>query len=424
MTHNKNELQQLFEELTDFTDVDSYDRYQRQPRSKEIEGMERVVAMVRDDLQDNRLTDFSELTSTQPLKDDASRHKGFQRLFGRLVEAKVERAVHGCTVEFDSLLNRASDLIVEPKESPKLLSVYFKTFADSRKWSAKVAKDNENLYQFLLAHWGDVDVTKVTKQDIKSTLPSYAFMPKGNKTPYNKMSVEERYKLPDISIPDDDLISPKTVLGLLKLLQGFFNTYLTKDLDLFVISPTEGVTFKIEEVRGGMYSDQEVKAFEQHAHTNSKWKKWCILFAIYTGARRGEVVQFLRDGVKYDNKIHYFELLEGKTSSAKRRIPVHPELIKQGVLSLPSIQVTDKAITDFINKLRDELKIPLNDEEGNKRVFHSFRHTFITKAVSVGHTIEKIQEVVGHSKRAGITTRYIHKLQLCDLFPVVASIYY
>ena len=426
MTPKINELQQLFDELTNFSDVDSFSSYQRKEISPEIDGLITVSREVLDDLQDNRLTDFSELTKTQPITGDVVRHKDFQNLFVRLLEAKIERAIYGRTPDFDKLISRANSLIVEPKTSPKLLSVYFKKFAELRKWTDKMAKDNNNLYLFLLAHWGDVDVTKITKQDIRKALTSYSFMPKGNKSPYNKMSIEERYKLPDISIPVEDLISPKTTLGLLKFLQGFFNSYLTKDLDLFVVSPTEGVTFKIGEVRGGAYSDSEVRVFEKKAHKSEGWNKWCLLLAIYTGARRAEIVKFLRDGTKYDSntKIHYFELYEGKTNSAKRKIPVHSELIKHGVLSLLPIQVEDKAITVFINKLRDELKIPLHDSEGNKRVFHSFRHTFITKAVSKGHTIEKIQEVVGHSKSAGITTRYIHKLQMNDLLPVVNSVDY
>lgn len=426
MTPTTNELQQLFDELTDFTDVDAYSSYQREATSPEIDGLRTVSEMIADDLKDNRLTDFTELTTTQPSETNTAQYKDFQRLFIRLLDAKVERAIHGCTVDFDALMNRASELVVEPKSEPKLLSVYFKKFADSRNWTDKIAKDNHNNYLFLLAHWGDVDITTITKKDIKSAIKYRALMPKGNVKPYNKMSVGERYLYPTDEISDDDFVAPKTAKELLRLLQGFFSSYLTKELDLFSVSPTDNVAYKIDDVRGGSYTDDEINKFIVEAHRYDDWRKWALLLAVYTGARRGEIVTFLQDGVKFDNdsELFYFEVLQGKTDSAKRQIPVHNELIDAGIISLPKIDIKAKLVTDFTNKMRDGLGIPVNDSDGNKRVFHSFRHSFITKAVSKGISKELVQEFVGHSKQIGITSRYIHKFSIADLIPVIQRVSY
>lgn len=425
-TPTTNELQQLFDELTDFTDVDAYSSYQRGATSPEIDGVRTIAEMVADDLQDSRLTDFSEFTTAQPSKTNISQHKDFQRLFIRLLDAKVERAIHGCTVDFDALMNRASELVVEPKSEPKLLSVYFKKFADSRNWTDKIAKDNHNNYLFLLAHWGNVDITTITKKDIKSAIKYRALMPKGNVRPYNKMSVGERYLYPTDDISDDDFVAPKTAKELLRLLQGFFSSYLTKEMDLFEMSPTDNVTYKITDVRGGSYTDNEICQFESKAHEYNDWRKWVLLLAIYTGARRGEIVGFISKGTQYDEeaKLHYFEVLEGKTQAAKRRIPVHNKLMEAKFLESQPFNVNPKSITDFTNKIRGELGISLNDNDGNKRVFHSFRHSFITKAVSKGVTRELVQEFVGHSKRADVTNRYTHKFKLKDLLSVIDVLNY
>lgn len=154
------------------------------------------------------------------------------------------------------------------------------------------------------------------------------------------------------------------------------------------------------------------------------WKKWVILLAIYSGARRGEIVKFLKDGIKEEQGINYFELKEGKSPNAVRKIPVHEQLIKAGILNLKPVVVDAKPITDYANKLRDELKIPKNDVDDNKRVFHAFRHTFITKSVSKSNTIQLVQELVGHSKLIGQTAVYVHKISLVDLQPVVDSVIY
>jgi len=429
MTPTTNELQRLFDELSDFTEVDSYDRYQRDSQSDEIEGMARVVDEVCTDLQDNRLTDFSGITITQPVEANVKRHKSFQRLFVTLVKAQVERAMQGCTVEFDSLLARADKFVEAPQEPLKRLSIYYKKFEKFKSWSEKQQATNNNMYLFLLAHWGDVDVLTVTKKEIRSALLAYSRMPKGNKKPYNSMEVSERYEYSVNSfddILDKDFIASKTVSELLKLLQGFFSAFLTKELDLFVVSPTDNVQYKMEFVRGGSYTDKEVNVFIEHAKTETDWKKRSILLAIYTGARRSEIVKFLKDGLQTDESgIHFFELKEGKTESAARKVPVHKSLIELGILSVQKITAKEKSITDYTNRLRDSLNIPISDTDGNKRVFHAFRHSFITKSVSKGSSIELIQELVGHRKhRAGITSRYMHNFSLTELSLIVDKITY
>jgi integrase len=132
------------------------------------------------------------------------------------------------------------------------------------------------------------------------------------------------------------------------------------------------------------------------------------------------------DGVKLDaeHNLYYFELLEGKTDAAKRKVPVHPKLIEKGVLKISGIVIKAEAITDYINKTRDTLEIPLNDSEDSKRIYHSFRHAFITKGISKGVTVEHLQSVVGHSKKLGITSRYVHRLSLVDLYEVMMKISY
>ena len=423
----RNELQDLFDELTDFGAIDSYRSHQRYATSPEIQAMQTVEDQVRSDLQDNNKTDFSDLTKTQP-SADIKRHKDFQRLFVRLLEAKSERAMSGCTPIYDSLLERATALVNIPSEKKKyLLSEQYKEFRAFKNWSEKDSKNNNNAFEILLANWGDVCVTTITKQHIREAIRARECMPVKNKRPYNKMTFTELYHY-SISnfddIPEQDFVASKTAKELHKLLQSFFSAYLTKEVDILEKSPTDNITYTPVDVKGGDYTDGEVLTFEKHALAQTGWKKWVILLGIYTGARAGEIKKFLRDGTKEQDGIHFFELKEGKTENAIRKIPVHQHLIDAGILDLPPMEMADKAITNYTNRLRDQLSIPQFDENGNKRVFHAFRHTFITKAVAKGNTIELVQEVIGHAKQIGVTDRYTHKLPLVDLLPVVNSVSY
>jgi integrase len=423
----RNELQDLFDELTDFTDIDAYNRYQRFATSDEIQGMQTVADQVRSDLQDNQKSDFSDLIKTQS-STDIKRHKGFQRLFVRLVDTQTERATSGCTPIYDQLLDRANALVNLPLENKKhLLSEQYKEFRVFKSWSEKSTKNNNNAFDILLAHWGDVCVTTITKQQIKEAIHARARMPVKNKRPYNKMTFTELYQYSVSNfddIPEQDFVASKTAKELHKLLQGFFSAYLTKEVDILEKSPTDNVIYTPVDVKGGDYTDSEVLTFEKHALAQAGWKKWALLLGMYTGARAGEIREFLKDGTKEQNGIHFFELKEGKTENAIRKIPVHQNLIDAGILGLPPTEIPDKAITNYTNQTRDLLSIPQLSESGNKRVFHAFRHTFITKAIAEGSTIELVQEVVGHAKQIGITDRYTHKLPLVNLLPVVNSVIY
>lgn len=376
-----------------------------------------------------KLMDFSEQRINIDSQCEITTTDQFQRLFNTFMQVNPSSPTLNKSKTSNIIYeqNNLPNEITTNSENPYLLSKAWSDFADFKTWNEKRIKEYTYHYKFLLALWGDVDVKTINKQDIRKCLKAFELMPQGNRKPYKKQTIAERLNYPTDEIPEEDFISPKTVKSLLKTLQGFFSTFLTEEKDCFMQSPTANVKYTISEKRFGVYSDREIQAFENEANnTKELWQKWALLLAIYTGARRGEIMKFMFDGVKFDkeHQVYYFELLEGKTAASKRKIPVHPRLIEKGVLKVSGIEIKGKAITDYINKTRDALKIPLNDLEDAKRVYHSFRHTFITKGISKGVTVEHLKTVVGHSKNLGITSRYIHGLSLADLNKVMLKISY
>jgi site-specific recombinase XerD len=84
-----------------------------------------------------------------------------------------------------------------------------------------------------------------------------------------------------------------------------------------------------------------------------------------------------------------------------------------------------RQITAWFTRKRDNTDILNTDDYGNRKVFHSFRHSFITKARHQGQPVDKIQQVVGHEKiKAGVTDRYTHRYPINDLVCVVDAITY
>lgn len=152
---------------------------------------------------------------------------------------------------------------------------------------------------------------------------------------------------------------------------------------------------------------------------------WLIPLAMFTGARLGELCQLdLKDFVTVDgvecidiNDIEAAESVEEggrqkrvKTKNAKRLVPIHPELIRLGLLRYVETLRAKKqvhlfselsrtrrdgpaqAASNWFQRFRARVGITSKQET----VFHSFRHGFITTLLDAGVTPYLVAPIVGH----------------------------
>ena len=447
------ELQGIFDELTDFSDVPN-EYSDEEVKSRFINASEKQLMGVQADLATGGGTyDFSWDYKSLPDESNLLRYQAFERIFVILTQARINLANNGLTsqhyVDMDearvvlSEINTPTPIMkaVEHSVKPDVVGAsgalntpvfsledgwsQFKAYKAD--WTKKIVEQRQRDYDFLTAYWGaDKDLNVIRKADVRKCFYAYSRMPKGNVKPYNKMIIAGRYEASLNEIPEEGVISAKTANDFMKTLQSFFSTFLTGHLDTYQISPTDKIKKLTEEDRRyGIYTDSEIAKLIASALTDSDLtRKWMIILAVYTGARASEVIKFLKDGAKIHplSKIPYFELSEGKTKSAKRKIPLHPFIIKSGFLDIGSLVLTDKQPTRWMHALLDNLDIAKFDTNDDKRLFHSLRHTFITKAISSGIEKTLVQTYIGHSKQLGITDRYVHDIHLEQLMPVIEAI--
>lgn len=167
---------------------------------------------------------------------------------------------------------------------------------------------------------------------------------------------------------------------------------------------------KVEEERP--FTDDEVKKL-LYAPWPMKKPDWesqirdATTISLLTGMRLAEVLTLWVSDVDGD----WFDIKEGKTEAAARRVPIHPDLKE-----IVQRRTEGKAGTDW---LFHELKIERDPgdtfgkrfkrfreavgvddrREGVRRSlvnFHSARRWFATKARHAGHPKEAIAEIVGH----------------------------
>ncbi|ABG39253.1 phage integrase [Paraglaciecola sp. T6c] len=313
------------------------------------------------------------------------------------------------------------------KPHSPLLSEVYKEFLQHKinkeNLTLKMQKDYERYWIVWTAIGPDKAINDYLPKDIGIFIDRCFELPKMNKSPYNKMGWEERL---NCDVSEDDLVTPKTVQHYYKLLQGVF-AYAKKDTVGYIASSPCNIKRDFKQRRRGIYFDEEVRRFITFANTQKvAWKKWSILLGIYTGARRSEIFQLRTEDIKKDSDSGRYYLLitdehdtqKLKTENAKRRIPLHNDLINYGFLTyvsecdervLEGIS-SPETITRWFARVVEQLSIKTINEVGDMRSFHSFRHTFITKIRTEGEfDLSLLQQIVGHGiSKAGITDKYTH----------------
>ncbi len=142
------------------------------------------------------------------------------------------------------------------------------------------------------------------------------------------------------------------------------------------------------------YTDKEIHSilsykFEENVHNFFK-------IAIYTGMRLHEINNLTDNDIKINSEgIYYFDITKSKTNSGLRQVPIHNNILDD-ILSIEFPLFPSKTANAVQKIMSRNLKKVI---QSNTKTFHSFRGTFISKAVEqYSEQIAVIQEIVGHSK--------------------------
>jgi len=142
---------------------------------------------------------------------------------------------------------------------------------------------------------------------------------------------------------------------------------------------------------------------------------WLPLMAAFTGARLEELGQLRVEDIREDRGVTFFDMTtvsEGqrrKTESSKRRVPVHPELIRLGLLTYAREIVSKGRLFPALTSKQGKLTASFSQWWGRyarkhgmtdkRKVFHSFRHA-AKDGFREGGVEEQISDALtGHAPR-------------------------
>jgi len=152
--------------------------------------------------------------------------------------------------------------------------------------------------------------------------------------------------------------------------------------------------------------------------------KWGALLAMFTGARLNEVAQLEAGDIANEDGIWFINITDDgdnkkrvKANASRRKVPIHSELIRLGFLDwVTTISDGPRLFMSFSYDAKDGYGRNLGrwfntrfltglgiKEDG--LVFHSLRHTVVTRMRQAGVELALVQEIVGH-ERGSVTDGY------------------
>lgn len=228
--------------------------------------------------------------------------------------------------------------------------------------------------------------------------------------------------------------------------------YAFRELELIPKQPWEGMEIQVSktQTRRAWKDDELQQLFSQPLFTQydtPKGKKsgsdaayWVPILALYTGARIGELAQLKTNDINHIDGVpllHITDAGEGqrvKSSASVRSIPIHPELIRLGLLEYVQA-IRDEGHTQLWPILRKDTERPglnLSNWFGEFRRsiglterypdFHSFRHLARTRMARAKISEKVMDAITGHETQGSIGKTVYQNVNMADRIEAIETI--
>ncbi|MFL9940374.1 site-specific integrase [Paraburkholderia graminis] len=160
---------------------------------------------------------------------------------------------------------------------------------------------------------------------------------------------------------------------------------------------------------------------------------WLPFLALYTGARVEELASLKLSQIRHESGVWYFEIEQAKNRNSIRKIPLHKAIERSGFLAyVEGLRTQNKEmlfphLKDGKNGYSKNMsrrfgqyldKLKFTDD---RKVFHSFRHTFINRMTEMHTHPAMLMAIVGHYEQTALNlssphfVNYQHEKQIVTL---------
>lgn len=300
-------------------------------------------------------------------------------------------------------------------------------------WSDQMAARAQAFLSVLVEYFGpDRSMANITRQDAAEMKKLVQALPVNRNT---KPETKDLPLMEAINAPGVRKVSVKTVNNHMAMFYRFWNwaeKHGHAPHKLF-----EGMNMKVAkakkaaEGRKAYSKDETAKLYAELTGNASGLvkkpdHKWGALLGLYTGARLREIAQLDVEDIRQEGAIWYLDInADGekkslKTPAAKRRVPIHSDLIRLGFLDWVQAQAgqprlfmafsynAKEGYGRNLGRWFNTVFLPGLGLKESGLVFHSLRHTMVTRLAQAGVPEPLYQEIVGH-ERQGVAQQVYFK---------------
>ncbi|ENM5835283.1 tyrosine-type recombinase/integrase [Vibrio metoecus] len=274
--------------------------------------------------------------------------------------------------------------------------------------------------------WRNKSLYQISSADIDHALYIYSRYPKKRILPWSKLSNEQ---ILDIAVKGGVPIHQRFEQSLHRVktsLMMFFDYFWRRNL--ISTNPVREIRFQIEKKYNnrGQFSSSQLKQILKFCFSGELSPIKCaILLQLFGGLRNKEIEILSQYDIKEFKNCTYFHVRGSKTLNAERYVPVHPTLIKHGLVRYISEmkQLCSRQISYEFKKVMKYLNLDSKDENGCSISFYSLRHNFATSLALIGASDVHIEWLMGHA-HAGTKSKYISKTEsiIPELTQTIAKI--
>ncbi|WP_246212537.1 site-specific integrase [Marivivens donghaensis] len=313
-----------------------------------------------------------------------------------------------------------------PASSPLGVAVDDFIAEHSRQWAAKTTGQNRAYLNILVEYFGpDRLLAMITKQDASEVKKVLQALPASRNT---KPKLKAVPLMQVIKEPGHKKIAAKTINSHIQMFKMFFDWAERHGHSPHTLF--EGMKVKkdkaSESERKPFTPDQARLIYTELTRNPSGLvrkdsHKWGMLLGMFTGARLNEICQLDIADVKQDGDTWFLNITdEGddtksvKSKAGRRKVPLHSELIRLGFLDfVDSRRNGTRLFPDYsysanggygrnLGRWCNESFLPKLGIKQPGLVFHSLRHTVVTRLGQANVPEPIIQCIVGHA-RSGVT---------------------
>lgn len=330
----------------------------------------------------------------------------------------------------------------QPTGNVKLLSEVIADFVrhkeSDKSWAYRTGVMFKSGLAIFLEVVGDKPITEITKTDIRGYKETLHRIPKNMSLKYPGKPIAEVLTLGAVPV-----LSSSSVDKLMRYVKSLF--IFATEQDYIEKNPaTLRLKAKADaQEQRKAFDDEDIRVIFEGDYAASLRKRpdrfWIPLILLHSGARLEEIAQLDVADLKQTDGVWVFDLREEgdkalKTAESRRSVPVHPLLLKLGLLDYAadirkqgavklwplltkSANGYGSAISKWFNRRLRELGVT-----DARKVLYSTRHTVATKLKQLDVQDSRVSELLGHKVEGETFGRYGKQLNVRRLAEIVGKL--